>query len=218
MNARRLALSHVVTAVVLVFTACAAPPPTHNGPIACNASRPCPSGMSCGFSPGCGEQSGVCQDNLCGTLPVRRAYCGCDGHTIEGGACRPAQPYQSDGPCPEAQTAAPPQADILPADVTVEGQRVPTDSRFAGTPGCYVACYARRAEASAYTVGDDIYVHGLVRVPGRYEGRICRPTGHETADISVPTSPFAAQCAAAIPSCRGGCWAGGDTGGFLGHD
>lgn len=224
MPIRRLALSHVVAAFALAVTACTATPPTQNGPIACSASRPCPAGMSCGFAPGCGERSGVCQDNRCGTLPVMRPYCGCDGQTFHRGACRPGQPYQSEGPCPEATAAtepaepAEPDRDTLPADFAVDGQPVPTDSRFAGTPGCYVACYARREAGAAYSVGGGIFVHGLVRVPGRYEGRICLPTGHETADISVPTSPFGAQCAAAIPSCRGGCWAGGDTGGFLGHN
>ncbi len=222
MPARRLARSRVVAAFALTAcTACTATPPTQNGPIACSASRPCPMGMSCGFAPGCGERSGVCQDNLCGRLPVMLSYCGCDGQTLHRGACRPVQAYRSEGPCPEATAAtesAEPAHDTLPADFAVEGQPVPTDSRFGGTPGCYIACYSRRAEGSAYAVGGEIYVHGLVRVPGRYEGRICRPSGHETADISVPTSPFGAQCAAGIPSCRGGCWAGGDTGGFFGHN
>jgi hypothetical protein len=210
--------SPLVVVFALVCVGCTTSVPTNNGPIVCNASRPCPANMSCGFAPGCDAQSGVCQDRRCGTLPVRTQRCGCDGQTFGGGACQPGHAYRSEGPCPEAARAEDPPSDMLPANFSVGGQAVPTDSRFAGTPGCYIACYSHRAEASAYPVGGDTYVHGLVRVAGHYEGRICLPTGHETADISVPTSPFSAQCTAVIPSCRGGCWAGGDTGGFLGHN
>jgi hypothetical protein len=211
-------IRHALLIVALAGCTSSGSPATHNGPIACSATQPCPSGMSCGFAPGCDQRSGVCQSSqLCGGLPVMLQYCGCDGQTMQRGACHPTAPYRADGPC-EVTVVPESTADLLPADFSVDGAPVPTDSTFRGAPGCYVACYAHRAEGAAYSVGGDIYVHGLVRVPGRYSGRVCRPTGHEGADISVPSSPFSRQCAEVIPSCRAGCWAGGDTGGFLGYE
>lgn len=109
-----------------------------------------------------------------------------------------------------------PNAALLPPGFRYGGRPVHVNSQMISLPGCYVACYARRAEGAAYSVGDGIFVHGLVRVSGRYGGRVCRPENYETADISA-APVFAQICQSAVPSCAaGGCWAGGDTGGFLG--
>ena len=77
-------------------------------------------------------------------------------------------------------------------------------------PGCYVACYSNHA--GVYQV-DAYGVHGLLRVPGSYEGTVCQPQGHVHTDISANAS-FKDLCNQAFDNCHGGCWAGGDTGGF----
>lgn len=100
-----------------------------------------------------------------------------------------------------------------------EERVLPTVNRFMGYPGCYVAAYSRDPERAAYPIGSDIYVMGQVRVPGRYEGRICRPTNYETADISAAPE-FKEMLAEALPDVcptDTSCWAGGDTGGWFGR-
>ncbi|ELR99180.1 toll/interleukin-1 receptor domain-containing protein [Gloeocapsa sp. PCC 73106] len=106
-----------------------------------------------------------------------------------------------------------PNKAILPANFS----RLPTVNDFVGYPGCYVACYSHTKEGSQYSVGGNIYVMGQIRVEGRYEGRICKPKGYETADISAEPK-FKELCAEKLPEvCQDdSCWAGGDTGGFLG--
>jgi|GEM_PF-1545238 len=93
---------------------------------------------------------------------------------------------------------------------------LPTVNEFQGYPGCYIAAYSHNEEDSVYGVGGDIFVMGQVRVPGRYEGRICRPKGYETADISA-LPEFKELLRRSLPACKdGSCWAGGDTGGWFG--
>ena len=125
-----------------------------------------------------------------------------------------------------------PNRAILPAAFTVyvgggvvangpfpglEATILPTVNQFLDYPGCYVACYSGNQENSIYSVGGGIYVMGQVRVPGSYEGRICRPGDYETADISA-ASKFKALCAENLAdACSGNsCWTGGDTGGWFG--
>jgi hypothetical protein len=92
---------------------------------------------------------------------------------------------------------------------------LPTNNDYTANPGCYVACYSRTQESSVYAATRDIFVNGQVRVPGTYEGRICKPTGYEAADLSRE-SHFADVCAK-ISTCKDKkCWAGGDTGGWFG--
>jgi hypothetical protein len=96
-------------------------------------------------------------------------------------------------------------------------RQVPVANRYRGEVGGYVACYSHDLAVSAYRVSPDISVIGLVRLKGLYQGRIFRPQGYETADISA-LSRFKAICRRAFPVCRGDrCWAGGDTGGFVGE-
>lgn len=98
-----------------------------------------------------------------------------------------------------------------------EEKILPTVNEFTGEPGCYVACYSHQEEGSIYSVGDGIYVMGQVRVPGSYVGRICRPQGYESADISAETQ-FKELCVRNLPNvCKGNSyWVGGDTGGWFG--
>ncbi len=65
-----------------------------------------------------------------------------------------------------------------------ETRRLPTLNLFKGAPGCYLACYTKDKKRAVYSVGGGIYVAGQVRVPGKYQDRICRPTGFENADVS----------------------------------
>lgn len=93
-------------------------------------------------------------------------------------------------------------------------RRLPTVNVFKGSPGCYLACYTRNKASSIYSVGGGIYVAGQVRVSGKYQDRVCRPKGFETADVSA-AQKFKDLCAKHIAGCKG-CWAGGDTGGWFG--
>ncbi|WP_420324121.1 hypothetical protein [Legionella birminghamensis] len=90
---------------------------------------------------------------------------------------------------------------------------LPTDNSYTGQPGCYIACYSHTA--GAYAVSPDISVVGQIRVPGSYASRICQPSGFENKDISKE-GQFKQLCSSKIPACKGGCWAGGDTGGWFG--
>lgn len=119
-------------------------------------------------------------------------------------------------PFAPAPLANPNQSLLRPSDA----DGLPVANAWLGARGCYVACYSH--EAGVYDVGE-FGVHGLVRVPGAYpvsvasnfpDDRVCRPRGFERADISALRA-FKELCNRNIPSCHGGCWAGGDTGGFF---
>jgi len=92
---------------------------------------------------------------------------------------------------------------------------LPTRNLYRGPGGGYVACYSRDAAHGAYAVGGGIWVMGQIRTRGAYNGRIFHPEPYGNADIS--TIPALKRlCGEAIPACRDGCWAGGDTGGWFG--
>ena len=79
-----------------------------------------------------------------------------------------------------------------------------------------IACYSHFQEGSSYSIGGNIYVMGIIDgIKGRYIGRIFHPERAADKDISKDPE-FSAQCNARFPACKGQCWAGGDTGGFLG--
>ncbi len=90
-----------------------------------------------------------------------------------------------------------------------------TVNDFRGVPGCYVACYSHSSQGSVYAVGGGVYVMGQVRVPGRYDGRVCLPDRYGRADISAQPG-MRELCKASIPACGDACWGGGDTGGWFG--
>lgn len=93
---------------------------------------------------------------------------------------------------------------------------LPTNNDFIDVPGCYIACYSHDAINGVYSVGNNIYVNGQIRVSGKYYGRICIPAGYLNRDISKATT-FKQLCTNKIKSCgTADCWAGGDTGGWLG--
>lgn len=93
---------------------------------------------------------------------------------------------------------------------------LPTDNKSGAIPGCYIACYSTDGDAGVYKISNDIYVIGQIRVPGNYTQRTCIPSGMAHQDISTNLG-FKQLCAKVYAACDGNrCWAGGDTGGWLG--
>lgn len=120
----------------------------------------------------------------------------------------------SKGKIPQSATKLIPDPNrvILPLD-----SYVPTVNDFTGFPGCYIAAYSHEKQNSVYSVGNDIYVLGRVRVSGTYQRGICQPKGYEGKDISG-LDYFKELFDKKLPKvCRNkSCWAGGDTGVFVG--
>ncbi|MDR3501816.1 MAG: hypothetical protein P4L79_04460 [Legionella sp.] len=91
---------------------------------------------------------------------------------------------------------------------------LPTDNTYAGSPGCYIACYSH--SPGLYMVSPTISVMGQVRVRGKYMIRICKPEGYQNMDISK-SDQLKGLCTEKIKGCSNNlCWAGGDTGGWFG--
>jgi hypothetical protein len=78
-----------------------------------------------------------------------------------------------------------------------------------------VAVYSRQKAGSIYPVGGGIYVMGLIRVKGSWQGRIAVPQGTAGKDISAMRQ-FKRLANRHFPACRNAGWVGGDTGGFFG--
>jgi hypothetical protein len=130
-----------------------------------------------------------------------------------------------------AEVTADPNQTLLPEAYTVytDGTTVinhaapgynekvlPTINLYKGAQGCYIACYSRQQENAVYSVGNNIYVLGQVRVAGKYNGRICEPTNYAGKDISADVT-FKTICTEKVTTCANAqCWAGGDTGGWFG--
>lgn len=96
-----------------------------------------------------------------------------------------------------------------------EERSLPTVNNYTGPDGGYIAYYSRNEEGGVYSVGDGIYVMGQIRLRGQYINRIFHPYGYENKDIST-VQEFKDLCNQTFPVCKGGCWAGGDTGGWFG--
>ena len=91
---------------------------------------------------------------------------------------------------------------------------VPVFKPYVGADGGYVAVYSHDREHSVYSVGDGIYVAGLVRVQGSYIGRIFYPTGYGLGDDITHDATILRLCDHYFPKLNGQEWIGGDTGGF----
>ena len=85
-----------------------------------------------------------------------------------------------------------------------EANDLPVFNRYLGTPGCYIACYSD--DPGEYKV-EDKWIHGLIRVPGRYSNTSCNPEGRNVQE-------FQRLCNQNLESCQD-CWAGEDTGRFF---
>lgn len=92
---------------------------------------------------------------------------------------------------------------------------LPEDFRVYVGEGGYIAIYSRNASQGVYSVGDDIYVIGQIRLQGKYIGRIFHPAGYEEQDVSA-VDEFKRLADENFSGCQGDCCAGGDTGGWFG--
>ncbi len=70
-------------------------------------------------------------------------------------------------------------------------------------------------KGATYSVGDNEYVVGLIRLQGGYENGTFVPLGHEHEDLST-NAELGALCNQTFPSCNGDGWAEGDTGEWFG--
>ncbi|WP_281646046.1 hypothetical protein [Parendozoicomonas sp. Alg238-R29] len=87
---------------------------------------------------------------------------------------------------------------------------------YTGSPGGYIACYSHEREGSAYQIPrTNIFIHGLIRTTGVYDRYTFRPFSEPTDDIGKYDSPASQLCRQHIKTCVD-CWAGGDTGSFVG--
>jgi hypothetical protein len=92
---------------------------------------------------------------------------------------------------------------------------LPTINLYKGNPGCYIACYSRQKDNAIYSIGDNIYVLGQVRIAGKYNINRCEPTNFAGKDISADAT-FKTICSEKIEACTGGhCWADGETGAWF---
>lgn len=91
---------------------------------------------------------------------------------------------------------------------------VPTKNLYKEMPGCYIACYS--LDEGVYLINSTVYLHGMIRVAGEYEGYQCRPTGSKDQDLSK-LEKLKKLCRSELESCqtKSGCWAGGDTEGWF---
>ncbi len=102
-----------------------------------------------------------------------------------------------------------------PGYFNANGRAVPFFNFYTGDDGGYIAVYTRDSENTAYSVGDGINVAGLIRVRGRYEGRIFIPLGYPPCDDETRNPFLLRLCDTFFPAHKGRMWTGGDTGGFI---
>ena len=109
-----------------------------------------------------------------------------------------------------------PQSVINHASTGWMKKKLPIVNHYTGSEnGVYVAVYSHNKLKSIYSVGGDIYVMGLIRMKGTWNGSIAEPDGWQGKDISA--SPELKKLAIKyFPACGNDGWLGGDTGGFFG--
>jgi hypothetical protein len=71
--------------------------------------------------------------------------------------------------------------------------------------------YTKKSRGAVYSVGNGIYVAGLIRVKGKWKGNIAVPEGWDNHDISA-SNDFSKFAAYYYPAFADNCWVGGDTG------
>lgn len=94
---------------------------------------------------------------------------------------------------------------------------LPVKNHYKGVDGGYVALYTRKKEGSVYSVGGGIYVIGMVRVKGKYIGRVFYPEGYQEGANITQDKAILEICHNYFPSHRGALWIGGDTGNWYGN-
>src|SRR5208283_3045791 len=51
---------------------------------------------------------------------------------------------------------------------------LPVENSYQKNPGCYIACYSHNPQG-VYSISPTVFVEGLMRVKGSYEGVTCKP-------------------------------------------
>lgn len=75
---------------------------------------------------------------------------------------------------------------------------IPTKNDFTEVPGCYITCYTKDAKKGLYSVGDNHYLIGQIRVSGHYYGGNCLPKGFENKDVRT-AKEFKEMCEKDFP-------------------
>lgn len=75
---------------------------------------------------------------------------------------------------------------------------IPTKNDFTEVPGCYITCYTKDAKKGVYSVGDNTYLIGQIRVSGHYYGGNCLPKGFENKDVRT-AKEFKEMCEKDFP-------------------
>ncbi len=88
---------------------------------------------------------------------------------------------------------------------------LPIANNYKGSDGVYIAVYTKKSRGAVYSVGNGIYVAGLIRVKGKWKGNIAVPEGWDNHDISA-SNDFSKFAAYYYPTFADNCWVGGDTG------
>lgn len=91
---------------------------------------------------------------------------------------------------------------------------LPIANNYKDTDGVYIAVYTKKADKAVYSVGNGIYVAGLIRVKGKWNGNIAVPEGWDGYDISA-SKDFSKFAAYYYPFVADSCWVGGDTGSLI---
>jgi len=89
---------------------------------------------------------------------------------------------------------------------------IPTSNDITSSPGCYIACYSKQAQDSAYELDHQKYLMGQLRVKGHYANGMCIPEGYESKDFRT-AKDFIQKCEQVFPERCGNksCWVGGET-------
>lgn len=92
---------------------------------------------------------------------------------------------------------------------------LPVHNLSMDTPGCYLSCHSTNPDKGLYKSSDSIYVIGLIRVEGQYDGPFCRPSHYEKVNIK-DEGVFKELCSKAYQCVGNSCWAGPTTGDLFG--
>lgn len=96
-----------------------------------------------------------------------------------------------------------------------EERCIPVLNDFLRAPGCYVACYSHNPDKSVFSVAENIYMIGYIRVRGSYIGKTCVPENYENTDIKGERH-FKELCSKSFSCIGNSCWADGTTGFWFG--
>lgn len=75
---------------------------------------------------------------------------------------------------------------------------IPTVNEFTEVPGCYISCFTKDPKKGIYSIGDNHYLIGQIRVSGHYYGGNCLPKGFENKDVRTATE-FKEMCEKNFP-------------------